>query len=76
MSRRVARSYFKAENRTLGRFIPTAKPDRADMPAKPDLLALLAGYRGDASVVERRGAFDPHLHTLTNAPNATPCPMA
>lgn len=55
---RVARSYFKAENRTLGRFIPTAKPDRADMPAKPDLLALLAGYRGDASVVEGE-AFDP-----------------
>ena len=49
---RVAKAYFKAQNRTLGRFIPTNKPDRADMPARPDLSVLLADYKGDASLSE------------------------
>ncbi len=49
---RVAKTYFKAQNRTLGRFIPTDKPDRADMPVKPDLAALLSDYKGDASMAE------------------------
>jgi zinc protease len=49
---RVAKAYFKPQNRTLGRFIPTDKPDRADMPARPDLSVLLADYKGDASLSE------------------------
>ena len=55
---RVAKTYFKAQNRTLGRFIPTEKPDRADMPAKPDLAALLKDYKGDASMAEGE-VFEP-----------------
>ena len=49
---RVAKAYFKPQNRTLGRFIPTDKPDRADMPARPDLSVLLADYKGAASLSE------------------------
>jgi zinc protease len=54
----VAARYFKPENRTLGLFIPTAKPDRAEIPATPDLTAALKDYKGDA-VVEAGEAFDP-----------------
>jgi zinc protease len=54
----VAARYFKPSNRTLGMFIPTAKPDRAEIPATPDLSAALAGYKGDATVAAGE-AFDP-----------------
>jgi len=55
---RVAKAYFKVQNRTLGRFIPTEKPDRADMPARPELATLLSDYKGDASMVEGE-VFEP-----------------
>jgi zinc protease len=54
----VAARYFKPANRTLGLFIPTAKPDRAEIPATPDLAATLKDYKGDA-VVAAGEAFDP-----------------
>lgn len=54
----VAARYFKPANRTLGMFIPTAKPDRAEIPATPDLSAALKDYKGDA-VVAAGEAFDP-----------------
>ena len=54
----VAARYFKPSNRTLGMFIPTAKPDRAEIPATPDLTAALKDYKGDATVAEGE-AFDP-----------------
>ena len=54
----VAARYFKPSNRTLGLFIPTPKPDRAEIPATPDLVAALKDYKGDASVVAGE-AFDP-----------------
>src|SRR4029079_19453588 len=46
----VAAGYFKPSNRTLGMFIPTAKPERAEIPATPDLTAELKDYKGDATV--------------------------
>ncbi len=49
---RVANAYLKRENRTLGRFVPTAKPDRAEMPERPALTTLLADYKGDATMGE------------------------
>lgn len=55
---RVATTYLKQSNRTLGEFIPTAKPDRAEIPANPDVLALVKDYKGDAKVAEGE-AFDP-----------------
>jgi zinc protease len=47
---RVARLYFKPSNRTVGYFIPTAEPDRTDVPASPELDALLKDYRTGLSV--------------------------
>ena len=43
---RVAKAYFKSSNRTLGEFIPTKNPDRAEIPAAPDPVALLKNYTG------------------------------
>jgi zinc protease len=47
---RVARAYFKPSNRTLGRFIPTDKADRAEIPGAPPPATLLADYSGKAAV--------------------------
>lgn len=56
--KRVAAAYFKASNRTTGIFVPTEKPDRAEIPASPDLNALLKDYKGDSAKAEGE-AFDP-----------------
>ncbi|WP_371188868.1 M16 family metallopeptidase [Thalassotalea maritima] len=42
----VAEKYFVASNRTLGRFIPTDKPVRAEIPAAPNLDNVLKDYKG------------------------------
>ena len=55
---RVAAKYFKPSNRTVGLFIPTPAPDRAEIPTRPDVAAVLKGYKGDA-VVAAGEAFDP-----------------
>lgn len=47
---RVARTYFKPSNRTLGRFVPTDAPDRVEIPTAPDPATVLAGYAGKAAV--------------------------
>ncbi|MFL6211103.1 MAG: M16 family metallopeptidase [Pyrinomonadaceae bacterium] len=54
----VAGRYFKPANRTLGLFIPTPKPDRAEIPATPDLVAMFKDYKGDATMAAGE-AFDP-----------------
>jgi zinc protease len=55
---RVARQYLKPANRTTGVFIPTSSPDRAEIPAVPDLEAALRDYRGQTAVSQGE-AFDP-----------------
>ncbi len=55
---RVARAYLKPSNRTVGRFIPTETPDRAEIPEKPDVAAMVAGYTGREAVAQGE-AFDP-----------------
>ncbi|MGH8687911.1 MAG: M16 family metallopeptidase, partial [Burkholderiales bacterium] len=45
---RVAVAYLKPDNRVLGEFVPTEHPQRAQIPATPDLEAALAGYTGGA----------------------------
>jgi zinc protease len=55
---RVATAYLKSSNRTLGFFIPTQKPDRAEVPPPPDVLAMVKDYKGDAKV-EAGENFDP-----------------
>ena len=55
---RVAATYLKASNRTLGRFIPTDEPDRVTVPPARDVAALVAGYTGRAAVSAGEN-FDP-----------------
>ncbi|MEL1263289.1 pitrilysin family protein [Pseudoxanthomonas putridarboris] len=55
---RVAAAYLKSSNRTLGRFIPTEKPDRAEIAAAPPVASLVEGYTGRAAVNAGEN-FDP-----------------
>ena len=55
---RVAESYFKESNRTLGRIVPTAAPDRAPLPPAVDVEKLTADYHGREAVAAGE-AFDP-----------------
>ena len=53
----AALQYFKPSNRTVGLFIP-GEPDRAEIPPRPDVTAMLQGYKGDEVRAEGE-AFDP-----------------
>ena len=55
---RVAAAYLKDDNQTLGTFIPTAQPDRSEMPAAVDVAALVRDYKGDTALAQGE-AFDP-----------------
>ena len=55
---RVALEYLKPANRTLGQFIPDAKPDRAPAPPAVDVAAMVKDYKGDAGVSAGE-TFDP-----------------
>jgi zinc protease len=75
---RVAAAYFKPANRTLGLFVPTPKPDRAEIPPTPDLQAALKDYKGDA-VMAAGEAFDPspaNIESRTTRPEAAGIKMA
>ncbi len=64
---RVARQYLKTANRTVGVFMPEAAPDRAEIPATPDIAALVKDYKGDPSI-QLGEAFDPspqNIHART-----------
>ncbi len=54
----VATRYLLPSNRTLGVFIPTAAPVRAEVPAAPDVAALVKDYHGDTARVAGE-AFEP-----------------
>ena len=54
---RVAATYLKPSNRTVGEFIPDNKPDRSAVPAAPDVAALVMGYKGDPPIAMGE-AFD------------------
>ncbi len=60
---RVAAAYLKPQNRTIGRFVPTATPDRAVIPAAPAVAGLVEGYSGRAAVASGE-AFDPSLDNI------------
>jgi len=47
---RVATAYFKSSNRTVGEFIPDARPDRAPTPPAADVEAMVKDYKGDPAV--------------------------
>jgi zinc protease len=56
--KRVAAHYLKADNRTTGTFLPTEKPQRAEIPATPDVEALVKDYKGNQNVSTGE-EFDP-----------------
>ena len=55
---RVAAAYLKPSNRTLGVFVPTAKPDRSEIPAPALAADVVKDYKGDAALAAGE-AFDP-----------------
>ena len=55
--RNAAEKYLKASNRTLGLFIPTANPDRAEIPAPVNVADVVKDYKGQAAVAQGE-AFD------------------
>lgn len=55
---RVAGERLRRDNRTVGIYLPTAKPERAPQAARVDVAALVKDYKGDAAVAAAE-AFDP-----------------
>ena len=55
---RVAKTYFKESNLTVGVFIPDAAPDRAPIPQAPNLQTVFANYKTSVTV-SRAEEFDP-----------------
>ena len=55
---RVARTYLKQSNRTVAEFIPTAAPDRAEIPPTPDVTAMLKDFKGGEAIAAGE-AFNP-----------------
>jgi len=55
---RIATTYLRPANRTLGLFYPADKPERIAVPGAPDIAALLKGF-GGAEEVAAGEAFDP-----------------
>jgi zinc protease len=55
---RVAKAYLKTSNLTVAEFVPDATPDRAEIPPKADVAAMLKDYKGDAAMAQGE-AFDP-----------------
>lgn len=60
---RVAATYLKPSNRTLGRFVPTDAPERAEIPAAPAIASLVDGYTGKAAVAAGE-AFEASLQNI------------
>ncbi len=60
---RVVKAYFKPSNRTVGLFIPETKPDRAEIPATPEVSALVEGYKGRAQMSEGE-VFTPSIENI------------
>jgi zinc protease len=55
---RIADTYLKPANRVLGMFVPTDRPERAEIPPAPDLAKALAEFKGSESV-QAGEVFDP-----------------
>jgi len=55
---RVAQAYLRPDNRVVGEFVPTDQPQRAEIPATPDVLATVTAYKGGEALTAGE-AFDP-----------------
>ncbi len=54
---RVAKTYLKRNNRTVGMFIPTKAPEKSIIPQTPDIAKMMGGYKGRKTAVAGE-AFD------------------
>lgn len=61
---RVAAAYLKPSNRTVAVYLPTAAPDRAEIPATPNILGMVADYTGSVPAVQTGEAFDASPRTI------------
>ncbi len=59
----VAAKYLVRNNRTFGEFIPSKKAQRIEVPATPDLAAVLADYKGRKTVAAGE-QFDASPHNI------------
>jgi zinc protease len=60
---RVAKKYLTPTNRTVGMYIPTKKPERAAIPATPDITKLVQDYKGRVAVAKGE-SFDPTVANI------------
>lgn len=67
---RVAKTYLKTSNRTVGLFVPTPKPDRAEIPAAPNVVDIVKNYKGNEAVATGE-AFDPSPENIDNRTTRT-----
>jgi zinc protease len=54
----AARKYLRRDNRTVGLFIPTSEPQRAELPVAPTAEAVLKDFKGGQAVAAGE-SFDP-----------------
>lgn len=66
----VATTYFKPANRTIGRFIPSQEPDRAEVPELLDVAVMVAGYEGMKDLAEGE-EFDPSVANVESRTSRT-----
>ena len=50
--KKVAALFLKPSNRTVGTFIPTKAPERAPLPAQPDVVSMVKTYKGQESLAQ------------------------
>jgi zinc protease len=60
---RVAKTYFRKDNRTVGVYVPVAQPDRVAVAAAPSLDSLVKDYKGH-EVTAGGEVFDPTPENL------------
>src|SRR5262249_21652349 len=60
---RVAKTYFKPSNRTVGYYIPDPAPDRTVITAAPPLAETLKNYKSNVTVA-RAETFDPTIPNI------------
>jgi zinc protease len=70
---RVAKQYLKPDNRTTGVFIPTEKPERSEIPATPDVDAIVKDYKGTQTIAQGE-AFDPSPSNIESRVSKTELP--
>lgn len=59
----AAEKYLIPSNRTIGRFYPEKTPVRVEIPAPPDVNALVSGYKGSVDVAKGE-EFDPSIDNI------------